>query len=90
MNDQEIRAIAKKQLNKQRDFKQYLWIWAGVSLLLTSIWFLVSPEEYFWPVWAILGMGIGAFFTGIDAYSKGSRAITEAQIDAEVKRLTGK
>lgn len=90
MNDQEIRAVAKKQLNKQRDFKQYLWIWAGVSLLLTSIWFLVSPEVYFWPVWSILGMGIGAFFIGIDAYSKGSRASTEEQIDAEVKRLTGK
>lgn len=90
MDDQEIRKIAAKQLKKQADFRQYLWVWAGVSLLLTAIWFLTTPGEYFWPVWAMLGMGIGALFAGIDAYSRNPKVITEEQIDAEVNRLKNK
>jgi hypothetical protein len=34
-------------------------------------------------------MGIGAFFTGIDAYSKNPKMITDKDIDAEVDRLKG-
>ena len=33
MNETEMREFAKKRLKKQADFKQYLWIWAGVSVL---------------------------------------------------------
>jgi hypothetical protein len=87
MNDEELRVIAKKRLKKQADFKQYLWIWAGVSILLTVIWLLTSPGTYFWPIWAIFGMGIGALFSGIDAYGKNPKIITERDVDAEVERM---
>ena len=90
MEDHELRKLAAKQLKKQADFKQYLWVWAGVSILLTTIWLLTGAAGYFWPIWAIFGMGIGAFFAGLDAYSRNPKGvITEAQIDAEVKRLKG-
>ncbi len=87
MNDEELRVIAKKRLKKQADFKQYLWVWAGVSVLLTVIWFLTSPGEYFWPIWAIFGMGVGALFSGIDAYGKNPKVITDSDIDAEVAKM---
>ena len=58
-------------------------------MLLTVIWFITTPNEYFWPMWAMFGMGVGAFFSGMDAYAKKPRVITEADIDAEVKRLKG-
>jgi 2TM domain len=89
MNDEELREFARKRLKKQADFKQYLWVWLGVSILLTVIWFLSTPGGYFWPIWAIFGMGIGAFFTGIDAYSKNPKMITDKDVDAEVNRLKG-
>lgn len=89
MDDNEIREIAKKQLKKQADYKGYLWIWAAVSVMLTTIWALTDFGSYFWPVWAIFGMGIGALFGGIDAYGKSPKVISEAAIDAEVHRLKG-
>ncbi|BAU99380.1 2TM domain-containing protein [Aurantimicrobium minutum] len=90
MKDEELREVARKQLKKKADFKQYLWVWLAVSILLTGVWFLTSPGQYFWPIWAIFGMGIGALFTGIDAYSKNPKIITDSQIDAEVERLKKK
>ena len=90
MEEQELREIARKQLKKKADFKQYLWIWFAVTILLSGIWFITTPGGYFWPMWAIFGMGIGALFAGIDAYSKNPKVITEAQIDAEVQRLKNK
>ena len=89
MDENEIREIAKKQLKKQADFKGYLWIWLAVSLMLTAIWALTSFGTYYWPIWAIFGMGIGALFSGIEAYGKNPRIISEAAIDAEVHRLKG-
>jgi 2TM domain len=89
ISDPVLRAIAKKSLKKKRDFKQYLGIWFAVSVILTAIW-AMSGGGYYWPIWAIFGMGIGAFFAGMDAYGKSfNKPISESEIDAEVKRLTG-
>jgi hypothetical protein len=89
--DDELRRIAKKRLKAQADFKQYLGIWAGVSLLLVGVWAITSYTSgmtiYFWPIWPILGMGVAAIFIGLDAYGPGQRGITEADIDREVERL---
>ena len=88
--DQELRNLAKKSLKKKQDYKQYLGVWAGVSVLTTVIW-LFTGTGYFWPGWVIFGMGIGAFFAGLDAYGKSfNKQITDADIDAEVRRLSGK
>lgn len=89
MNDDELRLVAKKRLKKQADFKRYLWTWAGVSILCSAIWLITSPTEYFWPVWVIFGMGVGALFSGIEAYGKAPKVITDEQVDAEVNRLKG-
>jgi hypothetical protein len=89
--DQDLRKFARKRLKKQQEFKQYLGVWVGVSILVTGIWFLTSPDGFFWPMWVIFGMGVGALFTGIDAYGPGQKKlITEADVDAEVERLRRK
>lgn len=90
MNDEELRAIAKKRLKKQADFKRYLWTWLGVSVLTSAIWLITSPGEYFWPIWVVIGMGVGALFSGIDAYGKTPTVITDSDVDAEVERLKKK
>ena len=77
----------RKRLKKQQEFKQYLTVWIGVSAMLTAIWFFISPFGYFWPIWAILGMGVGAFFQWHEAYGEPPREITEADIDAEIQRI---
>ena len=90
MDNDEIRSLAKKRLKAQAEFKRFLWVWLGVSLLLLAIWGITALTAghlyYFWPAWPIFGMGIGAFFMGVDAY-RGQQIITEADIDAEVERI---
>jgi hypothetical protein len=88
-SDEELRAYAARRLKKQAAFKNYLWTWLGVSALTSAIWFFTSPGQYFWPGWVIFGMGVGALFSGIDAYRTSDPLTTEA-IDAEVERLKGK
>ena len=84
----EYRNLIRKRLKKQQEFNNYLGVWAGVSLLLLTIWFFTMPGGHFWPMWPILGMGIGAFFQWRDAYGPiVKKEITEADIDAEIQRL---
>ncbi|MFM1950394.1 MAG: hypothetical protein RL418_81 [Actinomycetota bacterium] len=89
--DDSLRDFARKSLKKKQDYKQYLWVYLAVSLLTTGIWFITSPTSYFWPMWVIFGMGVGALFAGLDAYGKiSNKPITDADVDAEVERLRSK
>jgi len=87
----DIRAAARARLKARNDFTVMLAIFAVIIVLLIAIWFFSSgPGSYFWPVWPILGMTIAAVFVGLDAYGVTRRHITEADIDAEVDRMTRK
>jgi hypothetical protein len=88
---QDVRAYALKQIKKKQDFRQYLWVYVFVSILVTAIWFFTTPAGPFWPFWVHFGMGIGAVAAGLDAYGVlGRKPISEADIDAEVERLKHK
>lgn len=87
MNNEELRKLATKRLKARRDFYNYLGIWLGVSLIVIAVWALTSPGAYFWPIWPIGGMGIGAFFIWLDAFGPSRGVITEQAIDDEVARL---
>jgi hypothetical protein len=94
MTDEELRKLAKRRLTDQANFKYFLWIWFGVSALLVGIWAITSWTAgeviYFWPAWAIGGMGVAAFFMGLAAYGPQVGPVTESAIDAEVERIKGK
>lgn len=89
--EDDLRTQAKRRLKAQADFKQFLGIWLGVSVLLVGIWAVTSYTTghplYFWPIWPFLGMGVAAFFMGLEAYGANRTGITEADIDAEVVRM---
>ena len=80
------RRAARYRLRAKVDFRNYLFVWFFVAAVLSIIWFLVTPNVYFWPIWAIAGMGIGALVAGWHAYG-GSQTITEANVDAEIHRM---
>lgn len=87
----DLRAAARARLKARNDFHVMLVIFAVIILLLIAIWFFSGgPQSYFWPVWPILGMAIAAVFVGLDAYGVTRRFITEADVDAEVERMTAK
>jgi hypothetical protein len=75
----------------RKAFWEYVIIWAGVSALLLAIWFTTTGlVSYFWPVWPIGGMGIGAAAMAWSAYGPISRPISEDDIDREVSRIRGR
>lgn len=83
--DEELRAAAVKRLKDKRDFTAHLLAYVSVNVLLIGIWWVTSPG-FFWPVFPILGWGIGLMFHGWDVYS---RPATAEQIAAEMDRLRG-
>ena len=85
MNEAELRQQAIKRLEEKRDFKQHLVIYLLVNSALTAIWFITNSGGYFWPVWPILGWGIGIVAHAYDAY--GSKPQRESQIEREMKDL---
>lgn len=90
MSDEDLRNQAKARLHAKRHFWEYLGIWVVVSVLLTVLWLLTAHNTYFWPVWPIAAMGIAALFIGLNAYGPGRRVITDADIDKEVAKMTGR
>lgn len=90
MNEDELRKAARRRLKAKADFWGFIGVWGAVTLLLTAIWFFTTPWGYYWPIWAILGMGIAALFIGLDAYGPGRRYYTDEDVDAEIERMTGR
>jgi hypothetical protein len=91
LDDDQLRGMAKRRLKARRAFWEYLVMWAGVSALCTGIWFTTSGVvSYFWPIWPILGIGIGAIATAWAAYGPVRRPITDDDIEREVSRIRGR
>lgn len=63
--DQMLWQIAKRRAG----FKASLLVYVLVNALLVVIWYLTTGiGSYFWPVWPILGWGIGMVAQYISAY----------------------
>ena len=88
MENDELRTLAKRRLTARNEFNTYLLVWLGVSVLVVAIWALTNAGGYFWPVWPILGMGIGAVAKGYQVIRPEHGYISEEAIDAEAARLS--
>jgi hypothetical protein len=73
------------QLAKKRAaFKASLVSYFVINSFLIAIWFFASGvRSYFWPVWPMLGWGLGLAFQYFSAYH-GNRAFTAEE---EYKKL---
>ena len=50
---------------RHEDFRRHCLSYVMVMALLVAIWLLTSPGGYFWPVWPMLGWGIGLASHGL-------------------------
>lgn len=85
-SDEELRELAVRRLEQREEFRNHLLAYLLVNGMLTVIWFLTSGTGLFWPIFPILGWGIGLMFHGLDAYR---RPYTEDRIEREISRLRG-
>jgi hypothetical protein len=82
--EQEIRDQAIERLKKRRDFKTHVLMYVTVNAFLVVIW-AISDSGFFWPIFPILGWGIGVIANAWDVY--GRKPISEEEIRREVDRL---
>lgn len=82
--DDELRRKAIGRIRAIQGFKTHLAVYVVVNLFLVGVW-AVTSGGYFWPIWPLLGWGIGLFFNWWGVYRVG--AITEDRIQAEMDRL---
>jgi hypothetical protein len=83
MTDQERREAAVKRVKAKRDFRNHVAVYVVVNSLLVVIWAL-SGAGYFWPIWAIVGWGIGLAFNAWNVYFE--KPISEAEIRREMDK----
>ena len=79
----DLRTLARARLVKRREFTAHLAAYVLVNMFVVAIW-AVTGAGFFWPVFPILGWGIGVFFHGWDTFSE---PLSEDRIDREVERL---
>ena len=82
-DEQRQRAI--ERIKAKRGFRVHFAVYLAVNVLLVVIWATTSAT-YFWPVWPILGWGIGVAAHAASVYM-GPSEISEADIDRELGRL---
>jgi heme O synthase-like polyprenyltransferase len=85
--DDDPRKQARKRLQKRRDFSAHVVSYLVVNAMLIGIW-AITGAGYFWPAWVLLGWGVGLALNAWDVFFR--RAITEADIDREMKRSQGR
>ena len=80
----EARDQAIKRLEAKRAFLRHAATYVVVNLFLIFIWAVPSGGGYFWPIWPILGWGIGLAFHAWGTFFE--RPISESAIQREIDR----
>jgi 2TM domain-containing protein len=81
----DLRQQAIRSLRKKRDFRSHVVAYVLVNALLVVIW-AVTSRDFFWPIFPIVGWGIGLAFNAWGVY--GRRPMSEEDILREQQRLT--
>jgi hypothetical protein len=82
-----LRERAVARLKKKRDFHAHLLIYFLVNVFLVVIWAVTDVGGFFWPIFLIVGWGIGVVMNAWDVYLK--EDISEDAIQREIRRLQG-
>jgi hypothetical protein len=85
-SEDELRERAVSRLKKKRDFRSHIFIYVAVNVVLVAIW-AVTGGGFFWPIFPILGWGVGVAANAYDVY--GRKPISEDEIRRETERLRG-
>jgi hypothetical protein len=83
-DERTVRERALERIEKKQEFHAHLLAYVLVNVMLVGIW-AVTGAGFFWPVFPLLGWGIGIGFHAWDTYRVGEPS--EAQIEREVRRL---
>jgi hypothetical protein len=80
-----LRQRAIRQARKRRDFYGHLLVFVLVNAVVITIWATVDDGGFFWPMFLILGWGIGLVMNAWDVFYRSYE--DEAQIQREIDRI---
>jgi hypothetical protein len=88
------RAAAIRSVKNKRAFRTHLFSYVVVNGMIFLIWLVVALSAgdgtwFPWFVFPMLGWGIGLAFSWRAAYGPGTRPISDAEIEAELRRMRG-
>ena len=87
-SEHDLRSQALERLKKKRDLKTHVLMYFLINAFLVVIWAVTKGDDtFFWPVFVIVGWGIGVVANAWDVY--GRKPITEDEIRREQERLRG-
>jgi uncharacterized membrane protein len=78
------REKAITRLKQKSEFLTHLFVYLVVNAFIVVIW-LATGAGFFWPIFPMLGWGIGLVFHAWDVYWRSP--ISEEQIRREMERL---
>lgn len=81
----ELRQRALTRIKKRRDFYAHVMVYLLVNAFLVIIWWMTSPGGFFWPVFPIVGWGIGVVMNGWDVYV--GQNYSEEDIQREIREM---
>jgi hypothetical protein len=79
----DARSAAVKRIKEKRDFRTHVAVYLIVNLFLIGIWWF-SGRGYFWPIWVILGWGVGVALNAWQIFF--DRPISDEDIEREMRR----
>jgi hypothetical protein len=85
--ENDLRQQAIQRLKRKRDFRSHVFIYMAVNAMLVAIWAITGTGNFFWPIFPILGWGVGLAANAWEVY--GRRPLTEDEIRREADRLRG-
>jgi len=83
-----MRDRAIKRLKKRHDFMTHLLVYVLVNSFIIVIWAITSSGGFFWPIFPIVGWGIGLVMNAWDVWQPAD--FDEDQIQREVTRIRQK
>ena len=83
-----VRDRAIKQLKKRHDFATHLLVYILVNSFIVVIWATTNSGGFFWPVFPIVGWGIGLVMNAWDVWHPAE--FDEDQIHREMSRIQRK
>lgn len=79
------RERALERLEAKSEFRTHLTVYLLVMMLLSGIWAVTNFGGFYWPIFPMMGWGLGVAIHGMSL--AWDREPSEDEIDAEIERL---
>ena len=82
--DEELRTAALKRIQEKREFASHVLTYVVINALIVTVWAFAAGGGFFWPMFPMLGWGVGLILHGVKVYQGEP---SESEIQREMARL---